>query len=348
MAALSKTVKTNKKTSKKKRPKFDKELASKCERIIGEPIASMEYPKGSSRKSVKLLLEKSPPVYVSIRSKKKRADIKRLVLKTIHKAGEKVPKFLGGDGRRMLIQQDIQGVRLTQAIHKRGHKTVFRYLDNALKNLTRIQKAGSRKGLDQKLPRLGDTHKWLVGLLDRPAVLGRFFEIPAPRPDLRALESMLAYRKPRFVKWDARPGNAIASDDGEVFWIDWEHSGTRSRVDDMVWLLADEFIPDLPDVEAKLLDKHLSSFADDLSVDEARRYFYAYGVFHLTVRMGLIFKYKGDGSWWSYEKCLAYDKAGVTYKNALRLCRRGARWAAENPETLVLSQWFQDVEAKLK
>jgi len=347
--ATSKTSakKSTKKARKNKKPKFDQELATKCERLIGARVAAMEYPGGDSRESVKLLLKKGRPVYASSRSRKSRADIERDVLKIAFKAGANVPKLLGSDGQKLLIQEEIPGVRLTQAIHKRGDKTVFRYLDNALAGLAKIQRAGSENGLDEKLPQLGDTREWLVGLLDRPAVLGHFFEIEAPKPELEKLESLLACRKPRFIKWDARPGNAIVRDDEEVYWIDWEHSGTRNRMDDMVWLLADEFIPNMPDMETKLLDKYVPVYADDLSAEQAKKYFYAYGVFHLTVRLGLIFKYKEDGPWWSYEKCLAKDKAGVTLKNVMRICKRGERWAAENSETLVLSKWFKEIGAAL-
>ena len=344
----SSSSKQDKKPAKKATPKFDRELATKCERLIGARVASMEYPGGSSRDTVKLILKKGAPVYVSERSKKSKADIERLILNTISMAGENVPKLLGSDGHKLLIQQDIPGVRLTQALHKRGHKTVFEYLDNGLSSLAKIQEAGSKQGLDEKMPKLGNTKIWLQGLLDRPAVMGKFFEIPAPTPDLKALESLLAARKPRFVKWDARPGNAIAKADRSVFWIDWEHSGARNRLDDMVWLLADEFVPNLPEVEDKLLQRHLPFYSDDLTLDKAKQYFYSLGVFHLVVRMGLIFKYKEDGSWWSYEKCLAGDKAGVTKKNVLRICMRGERWAAETQETLVLSQWFKDVGAFIK
>lgn len=348
MTTQSTSIKPKKKTSKKKKHDFDHELATKCERLIGARVASMEYPGGNSRESVRLLLKKRKPVYVSKRSRKQRADIERLILRTLSRAGANVPKLLGSDGQKLLIQEEIPGARLSQAIHQRSDETVYRYLDKALDSLAQIQQTGSEHGLDEKLPRLGDTRDWLVGLLDRPAVLGRFFEIPAPRPELDALESILAYRQPRFVKWDARPGNAIARTDGEVYWIDWEHCGTRNRLDDMVWLLADEFVPNLINVEDRLLNKYLPVFADDLSVEEARQYFFALGVFHLTIRMGLIFKYKEDGSWWSYEKCLARDKAGVTLENALRICERGERWAAEIPETRVLSQWFNSIGKKLE
>ncbi|MFV1975198.1 MAG: phosphotransferase [Candidatus Scalindua sp.] len=347
MTSQPKTKQHRQKSNKKRRPKFDHKLAAVCEGLIGSPVESMEFPGGRSRKSVRLLLKKGDPVYVSIRSKIVRADVETQVLKTVSRAGENVPKLLASNGQKLLIQQEIPGIRLSQAIDEGSDKEVLLHLDNALQSLSSIQKAGSKHGLDSLSP-LGNTHKWIIGLLDRPAVLGRYFKIAAPRPDLRALESLLAIRKPRFIKWDARPGNAITKNNGEVFWIDWEHSGTRNRLDDMVWLLADEFVPDLPEVDTLLLDRYLPSFCDDLSLDQARKYFFAFGVFHLTVRMGLILKYKKGGSWWRHEKCLKYDKAGVTLKCAVRICRRGARWAAENPETLVLSQWFKDVEATLK
>ena len=347
MATRPNSKRTEQKSRNRRKPTFNNELATKCERLIGARVTDMEFPGGNSRDSVRLLLKKGAPVYVSTRSRKRKADVERVVLKTVSRAGANVPQLLGSDGHKMLIQEEIPGDRLSQVIHKRSDKTVLQYLDNALDSLAKIQQVGSENGLDEKLPRLGDTHEWLVGLLGQPAVLGRFFDIPAPRPELKQLENLLAIRKSRFVKWDSRPGNAIAKSDGQVYWIDWEHSGTRNRLDDMVWLLADEFVPNLPKVEDELLDKFLPAFSDDLSIDQARKYFYAFGVFHLTIRMGLIFKYKKDASWWSYEKCLARDKAGVTLKNAMRLCKRGERWAAINPETLVLSAWFKEMEAKI-
>jgi hypothetical protein len=347
MTTQSSSKRSKKKSNKKSKSNYDHELATKCEKLIGWRVASMEYPGGSSRDSIKLILKKGAPIYASTRSRKSKADNECLVLKVLSKVGENVPKLIASDGHKLLIQENIPGVRLSQAIHRRSDKTILRYLDNALGSLARIQRAGSDQGFDEKLSKLGDSREWLTGLFERPSVLGRFFEVPTPELDLKSLESLLAIRKPRFIKWDSRPGNAIAKSDGEVFWIDWEHSGARNRLDDMVWLLADEFVPDRPEVETELLDKYFPVYADDLSLDQTKQYFYALGVFHLVVRMGLILKYKKDGSWWSYEKCLAGDKAGVTLKNALRICARGERWAAQTPETAGLARWFKDIGSKL-
>lgn len=348
MATQSFTAQSKKISKKNKKEKFNKSLANKCEKLLGVEVSSMEYPGGYSRESVRLILKNGPPVYASKRSQKYRADVERLVLKTLSEVGGNVPGLLAGDGEKLLIQEEVPGMRLSQVMHNKDDEMVLAHLDNAMGSLSRIQKSGSEQGLDTKVPVLGESRQWLVGLLDRPAVLGDFFEIPAPRPKLQEIESLLAFRRPRFVKWDARPGNAIVRDDDKVFWIDWEHSGARNRMDDMVWLLADEFVPSTPSIEKKLLDKYLPYFADDLSLEAARRYFYVLGVFHSSVRLGLIMKYKKDGDWWNYEKCLSGDKAGVTLASVLRLCERGERWARMNVETNVLSQWFNDMARKIE
>ena len=332
---------------KSKNRKLDRELATECERLIGNRVVSMQYPGGSSRDSIRLVLKHGAPVFVSKRSRKPKADIERQVLKSVYAKGANVPRLIASNGQTLLIQEEITGLRLSQAIHKQRSNVIFQHLDNALESLSEIQKAGSESGLDQKLPTLGDNDDWLQQFLSRPKVLGNFFNIPCPELNLNALQQLLAIRQPRFVKWDSRPGNAIVKNDNQVFWIDWEHSGARNRLDDIVWLLADEFIPHRPDVEKKLLEKHLPNFADDLCVKDASDYFFALGSFHLVIRMGLIYKYKKDGSWWSYDKCLAGDKAGVTLKNMLRICKRGKRWAAKTTDTEPLSQWFSKIEAQL-
>lgn len=334
-------------SGKKSKSDFDRELALKCEKLIGARITAMQYPGGNSRDSVRLVLKRGAPVFASQRSRTAKADIERLILKTISSKGALVPKLLGTDGKRLLIQEDIPGHRLSQAMHRQSRSVIHHHLDNALDSLAQIHSVGSDNGLDLKLRKIGSSDEWLTGLFGRPDVLGKFLNIPAPKLDSRPLKELLAIRRPRFVKWDSRPGNAIVKNDQQVFWIDWEHCGTRNRLDDMVWLLGDEFIPHRPDVEKRLLETHLPVYADDLSIDEARQYFYTLGVFHLVIRMGLIYKYKKNGRWWNYDRCLAGDKAGVTRKNMLRICKRGRRWAQYSNHVQALSIWFKQIEQTL-
>ena len=171
----------------------------------------------------------------------------------------------------------------------------------------------------------------------------RTLRIAPPRLPVESLIDHLQVLRPQFIKWDARPGNAIARDDGEVAWIDWEHCGCRNRLDDMVWLLGDEYIPDWPDTEEKLIEAHLPAFANGLTASDARAYLFAFGTFHLCVRLDLIISKKKDEPWWDGDYCLDRDKVGVTLQSALGTCQRAARWAGNVPLTEPMVPWFKDV-----
>lgn len=328
---------------KKNRKSSRDNLTARCEKLLGKQVASMEFPGGESRRSFRLVLKNKDSVIASIRPTRQRARTECKVLSKLSARGALVPRLIADDGKRLLIQEEIPGIRLSQALHEQGAEGVERSLDAALTSLAAVQQAGSEAGFDTRLGSLGKSFKWLTGLLDRPAVIGNYLKVPAPRPFLTELEELLAARKPRFIKWDSRPGNAMVREDGTVYWFDWEHCGTRNRLDDVAWLLADEYVPDHPAVEERLIEKHIGNFADDLSIDEAKHYLSAYGVFHLSVRLGLICKYRVRGDWWNHENCLAGDKVGVTWKSMLRVCRRGERWANRNPYTAPLASWFMAI-----
>ncbi len=336
----AKTSRAKRSERRKKRARFEKQVAADCTRLLGENIAAMEFPGGRSRDSFRLVLENSGPVFVSIRRTRERAAAECKALKALAPRGAPVPQLIASDERRLLVQEEIHGERLSQALHRQDESTVEALLDSALTGLSDCQRLGSEAGLDGQVKKLGKSLEWLVGLLDRPAVIGNYLGVPPSRPQLGALEELLAARKPRFIKWDSRPGNAMATDDGKVCWFDWEHCGARNRLDDMAWLLADEYVPDYPAVEERLIEKHIGNFADDLSVDEAKQYLSAYGVFHLAVRLGLICKYKRRGDWWDHDYCLERDKIGVTREHMRRICGRGERWAKRNPYTEPLSSWY--------
>lgn len=323
-----------------------RKLADKCGRLLGEKVTSLQYPGGRSRRSFRLILKNNNSAIASIRPKTFRAKTERRVLSELSSRGAAVPSLLASDGRKLLIQQEIPGERLAEAMHRAGANRVEQVLDGALTSLSYAHRAGSDAGFDGRLPTLGGSFEWLVGLLDRPAVIGNFLDVPARRPMLTELESLLAVRKPRFVKWDSRPGNAMVRDDGKVYWFDWEHCGARNRLDDMAWLLTDEYVPDLPVVEERLIERHIESFADDLSVDEAKQYLSAYGVFHLSVRLGLICKFRIRGDWWNHDYCVGEDKVGVTWECMHRVCRRGERWARRNRYTEALAPWFAAIHRR--
>ena len=142
--------------------------------------------------------------------------------------------------------------------------------------------------------------------------------------------------------------NAIVLENNDVAWFDWEHCGTRNRLDDLVWLLCDDFVPDYPEIENRLLENNLLLFSDHFTLDEARKYLYCFGVFHSCVRLGLILSAKGSGPWWDLEYCLSRDKAGITKNLAQQICNRASRWAKQSELTEMLSPWFVEIAQSLE
>jgi len=123
-------------------------------------------------------------------------------------------------------------------------------------------------------------------------------------------------------------------------------NGTRNRLDDMAWILGDEFLPDFPKAEQSLVERFIPKFADLLSVQQAHNYLMAYGTFHMVVRLGLILKHM-DGEWWDQDYCIDGDKIGVTLLCAQRLCARGSRWSGNCELTKPLSGWFTKISHNL-
>lgn len=324
-----------------------RQLTYRCERLLQTQISCLQYPGGKSRDSIRLVLKKGEAVIASKRSDKFRAGLEGKVLGTLAPMGASVPRLLAYDRNDLLIQEEIIGERLALALNQQDEARVELLLDSALANLANAQQSGSKAGFDQDLPLLGATEHWLAGLIERPAIIGKHLNIPAPPLNKSELFKLLEIRKPRFVKWDARPGNAMVTSNDVVMWFDWEHCGLRNRMDDVAWLLADEFVPNYPLVEERLLEKHLTNFADDLNVDEARHYLMAFGVFHSTVRLGLVLKHKRDKDWWDYNYCLQGDKVGVTIQTALRICARAARWSRQTPYTEALGPWFETIADRI-
>lgn len=326
----------------------DKAMVRACERMLDGRVREVSYPGGRSRDAVVLLLEDGREVVATKRGHRHRAVVESRVLGTLARQGTPAPRLLGYDDDRLLLQEKLQGPRLAQAMHTASPDEVSRLLDAALAALSASQRAGSAESLEDEMPPLGGDRDWIDDFLRRPLVIGGYLQARPRRPRIDELRTLLRIRRPRFIKWDARPGNAIATTERGVAWFDWEHCGVRNRIDDAVWLLADEFTPDDADVEERLLDAHIEAFADGQSTDAAREYFYAYGVFHSVVRLGLILSYKKDEPWWDTDYCLAHDKAGVSLDCVLRLAARARRWAGRSSTARPLADWFDAIGDRLR
>lgn len=307
----------------------------------------MSYPGGRSRESYLLYLEDGRRVIGTRRNKIERARREVHILGSLTRKNCNSPQLLAYNHAQILFQQALDGMRLSEALaiadDNDDHERMEALLVSSLTSLSSIHEAASASGLDHELKILGHGRVWREKLLDRPNVLGKYLRVPAPSLDVAPMKEIIAVRRPRFIKWDARPGNALVDVNGSVQWFDWEHAGCRNRLDDLVWLLADEFVPDKSAIEQKVLEHLLPSFADDLSEADALQYLAIYGCCHLTVRLGLILNHL-DNAWWDRDYCIAQDKIGVTLDCTLRTCQRGARWATWSDYTRPLEEWFRSIQ----
>lgn len=317
-------------------------LAQMCERLLRQKVVDQEYPGGKRRDSRLMVLESGKRVIATRRKDPSRIMKECTILKALNKRDVNVPRLIADNRWNLLIQEEIKGERLSRVLQDSDKAACGTVISNTLDSISKIQQTGSEHGLDKTFPVLGESKSWIIGFVQHPARIGDFFGNRPPRPDLDLIARTITPRNPRFVKWDSRPGNAMVKK-GEVYWFDWEHAASRNRLDDVAWILGDEFTPDIPELESLLLEKHLPDFADDLSVDEAHHYLMVYGVLHMTVRLGLVLKNKKDKPWWDLDYCIKGDKVGVTKDCALRLCQRASRWSSNTPTMSALSDWYLDI-----
>ena len=253
-----------------------------------------------------------------------------------------MPEILGYDGE-WLIQEDLGSRRLSEALLRDSPNAVEKWLRTACESLAAIHRAGRQAGLERQVVALGQTRKWLQKLVATPDRVGRYLNLPAPDLDAEEIVAALSPGEPWFIKWDARPGNAVACNDGRVAWFDWEHCGCRNRLDDLAWLLGDEYVLDRPDQEARLIDEVIHEFGPPGHEARSRDYLALFGSFHMAVRLALIADHKGQGDWWDEERCLLADKIGVTARYSASLCRKAARWSGQTSLIRPLASWFEDV-----
>ncbi len=323
--------------------------AKVCESMLSANVLKIDQPGGRTRKSVRVHLENGS-VIVTKRSTSMRSDLEANVLRELREHGAPVPRVLAFDDG-WLIQEDLGDQRLSARLANASESEAEELLSNALFSLIEIHNAGRRAKLEKRVVAIGQNPDWIANFLNMPASLGRYIDMAPPTLPVEKLIKHLSVKKPQLIKWDARPGNANVGPTGRVFWFDWEHCGCRNPLDDMAWLLADEYVPELADAEVRLFEEFLPKIDTGGDQGYAEEYCRVFGTLHICVRLCLIFSKKAKGDWWDEQACLAGDKVGVTKQAIHRLCARGQRWAWHSPLTQSLCDWFKTIEkhsAKLK
>lgn len=337
----------SKSSSSDKNARRKKAVTAACESLLQRKVSSVDYPGGRSRESIRLVLDNGDTVIATRRSEAHRAAIEVRTLRALNAHKAPAPTLLATDSDRILLQEELRGQRLSLALKDADEGQTEKLISSALTGLYLAQRAASAEGLERYVAALGTNKAWINAFLDRPRIIGEYLGIPAPELNRKALLRLLRVDAPRFVKWDSRPGNAYVVADGTVFWFDWEHAGKRNALDDMAWLLGDEFVPEYPDMEQRLIDTFVGQFANAMEADAARDYLYTYGTFHMVVRLALILKYKED-DWWDLDYCIDRDKVGITLMCAQRICQRAERWSGRSSLAAPLAPWFRAVGERIE
>ncbi len=310
------------------------EFAAICQQLVGHTPDRIDAPGGKSRDSLRAWFGEQS-MYITQRKHAQRARLEALVLRLLNEKQAPVPKLIAWRDH-WILQQDVGGQRLTEALDAANKAQQYQLMNDALAGLLQCQQVAHASGLSSELVQLGTGRPWFDKLFARRESVSDALNLSAPSVLADELVTRLRLREPRFVKWDARPGNAVLNTSGAVRWIDWEHAGVRNALDDLVWCLADEYNPVTGDDEARLLAQWVLAFAEDWDLVEAMDYLHTYGVLHGLVRLDYILRYKADEDWWDHQRCLALDKVGVTYEHAMQVCARLRRWAAAST---LLSDW---------
>ncbi|MDG2340317.1 MAG: aminoglycoside phosphotransferase family protein [Paracoccaceae bacterium] len=316
------------------------EINQVCLSLLGETPVEIRFPGGQDRKTVIVAL-KDREVVVSKRASITRAKLEARVIRALHPSGY-VPELLGVKGK-FVLQSMIEGGRLTAAMENApldGRKAL---LMAAGQSLLSFQKLGADAGLTNLAPQIGEREGWMFDYAQTPYRLAGLVDYTVEHYDAEAIATRLKAKERAFVKWDARPGNALLDESGRVVWIDWEHCGVGSAEDDLVWLLADEWSPISEEAEGSLLET-LSAMSD-LTPDETAFRFHAKAVLHSMIRLQLIFRRKGDGGWWNVRQSMEHDRVGVSRAHVRRVVTRAKRWALIYPELQMLAGLLEATES---
>jgi len=284
------------------------EIESLTRRIFDTTPTRVAFPGGKSRSVFMAEIDGKTYAFAK-RGNKYDAKVESIVLKALSPSGL-VPAFIARNGK-WVVQQCLFGKRLPILLDENENSTERTLMvAQALDGLVEIQRLAHQARLQTKVPRLGVVDNWIenrIGYVDK---ISGLLDINAPQLNRKAIKIMFDVRQSDFVKWDARPGNALV-EDGHYRWFDWEDCGKRCSMDDLVCLLSDEWT----NVESK---------------DEAK----------LEYRTR-------DGKWWDRDQCLKGDKVGVTAREVTRLCDRMIDWSQNLEMLKPYADWATDVKRVL-
>ncbi|MGB3409356.1 MAG: hypothetical protein WBA67_17880 [Jannaschia sp.] len=308
--------------------------------MTGESVISIYAPGGKDRRSVRLELSSGRTVIATRRENLDRAEHEAAILSVLHQSGAPVPEVIGfRDG--LLLQSDAGRNRLSFAMTEADAATRDRLARKAIEALETCRAAvEAQPDLLASLPGLGTRPGWAEELVSRAIFLSGDLRIATPRIDADVVAQALSQPPVRFTRWDARLGNAAVQADGSVIWFDWDLFGRRAGVEDVSWLIADNYWPLDRDATEVLL-------AEAIPDNALRRLAVRMAVVIAIGRLSKIRERVALNGWADAVVTLREDRVGAVPSVVTDLCRRMSDLTADDPVQAGLSRWFLDAGAAI-
>ncbi|EFL89251.1 phosphotransferase [Ahrensia sp. R2A130] len=329
-------------TGKSSSEVFSEERSDQVKRlsrkVFGRLPERVAFPGGTSRTAFIADMGDERCVFAR-RENSNDAQLEGIVLKALGSTG-KVPQLRAVEDD-WVVQQFVTGERLPVVMDRTENADERERLTaDALDSLHALHEAARTVGLQHRVPRIGVADNWLwnrTGAAKRISVLAG---IEAPALDRHRLVQFMNVKRDEFVKWDARPGNAMVTPSGSV-WFDWEDCGRSKALDDLAFVICDEWSNLTVEAEQRLLNSYLPAFSGSMDRNRAHHYLRNFGITHMLLRLRLATKnYHRDDEWWDRDYCLAGDKVGVTAQEVSRLIDRLQRWSDGVEEWAPLTPWL--------
>lgn len=337
-------------TARKSSDVFDEErtdqVADLANKVFGRPPKRVAFPGGTSRSA--FIADMDDALYVfANRKDDDDAQLEGIVLRMLGPSGL-VPRLKAVAGH-WVVQEFIDGVRLPLLLDEADDMAEReRLVAQSLESLLAIHEAAHQSNLHHRVPKVGTVDKWLWNRTGAAKRISKSIGIREPALDRERLVQLMDVRRDEFIKWDARPGNAMVNEE-KCLWFDWEDCGRSKALDDLAFVLCDEWTTLDAEAEARLVSEFLPRFNHSMTPDAAEHYFRLFGITHMILRLRMSTKlHLRDGKWWDRDYCLQGDKVGVTPTEAGRLITRTRRWIDGVAEFHSLATWLDDVSERLK
>lgn len=318
------------------------EIAALSEKVFGRVPKRIAFPGGKNRAAFIVDMGDKPYVFAK-RGKRGDARMEARVLRALEASGV-TPKFKAL-ATEWTIQEFVPGTRLPillDATEKMSDRE--KLVSNALDALLVIYETARSEKLQNRMPTIGAKPDWFYNATGAAKRMSQDIKIRPPEIDRHWMTKAMAGRRNEFIKYDARPGNALAYGDKSV-WFDWEDCGRGRQIEDLAFVMCDEWTMLDAQAETRLIRKYLPLFKGGSNLEEAERHLLIYGMTHIMVRLRMALKYRlRDGKWWDREYCLAGDKVGITPMETARLCDRALRWSQALPELAPYAPWINEIK----